>query len=445
MRELVFINTLGLTGSEFVAAALRETAGLRVLPGQNFIQQGHALYRPHAYAGRSAAEVFAELNREQVMRSGRIWMGLTKHMSPAERAGYDRPAHAREFCARLGEARDYRHCVMVYAETFFLTAGKELEESEGVAVCGGNFALNFAAEPGFAAQTRVVDVTNGIYTWLAMISQRMTFDGMAAAQFWLVNRLWLARFSRRNPRVLSVALEDYHRDPAAVTAKLHQQLGRNVRTKSFPQPGFKDYNPAIMEGVMEDAAGLHRIYHGLPLFELAENFEGYAAELLARPGMDRLLDRYQAYWNTTGHTNFDVIGPIEQEIISGLERETIPPAGFTSAWFYHRAYRLDSDHYNAPAAHWCHPLGGLEDEIELPLLPFYLKIAIHYLRSLIESYQVFLHSYIPMRQQALYRRLQDPRARKKAVECGFAPWLDELESKIDAIEVQVNKGGSFNL
>ena len=54
MREVIFINTLGLTGSELMAAALTAAAGVRVLPGQNFIQHEMRLYRPHDYRGLSA-------------------------------------------------------------------------------------------------------------------------------------------------------------------------------------------------------------------------------------------------------------------------------------------------------------------------------------------------------------------------------------------------------
>ena len=441
MRDLVFINTLGLTGSEIMAAALQGTAGLRVLPGQNFIQHDKVLYRSHAYASCGAREVFAQLNREQVMKSGRIWMGLTKHMNPAERAAYDRATHEREFCARLGEARDYLHCVTVYAEAYFAAAGRPLGEGERLAICGGNFALNSAAYPGFAQQVHVVDVTNQIYTWLAMISQRMTFDCVAACQFWLVNRLWLARFSRRHGRCTSVALEDYHRDPAGVIAGLQKQLGLGAGGEATAEPGFMAYQPAIMAGVLADADKLRRIYHGLPLFDLAENFDAHVPRWLEQPEINRLLDRYQAYWNTTGHTNFDVIGPIEQELMMNLGVMALPEKVSTSVWFYHRAFRLDSDHYNTSRVHWRHPLGMLEDEIELPRLPFYLKIAVHYLQAIIASYRVFLHSYVPLRHQAIYRRLQDPAVRKKAAECGFGPWFDDLEKQIDEIEAQVTREG----
>jgi len=441
MRELVFINTIGLTGSDLVAAALNGTAGLRVLPGQNFIQHDKALYRPHTYARASAPEVFAQLNREQIMKSGRIWMGLTKHMNSAERAAYNRTTHEGEFCARLGAPRDYLHCVTVYAEAYFIAAGRTLGESDRIAICGGNFALNSRDYPDFGQQVHVIDVTNHIYTWLAMINQRMTFDCVAACQFWLVNRLWLARFGLQHRRYTRVALEDYHRDPNKVIAGLQSQLGLSAGVKKLPEPGVLAYNPTIMAGVLADADMLRRIYHRLPLFDLAENFEAKGAHLLERPEINRLLDRYQAYWNTTGHTNFDVIGPIEQELIANLGVDVWPAKISTSVWFYHRAFQLDSDHYDTPVAHWRHPLGHLEDEIELPRMPFFLKIAVRYLQAIIEGYRFFLHSYLPLRNQAIYRRLQDPAFKKKAVECGFSAWLEDLEKQIDEIEAQVKREG----
>lgn len=441
MRELIFINTLGLTGSEFIAAALSDTVGVRLLPGQNFIQYNMVLYRPHDYAGRSAHEVFAQLNREQIMRTGRCWMGLTKHMSPTERAAYDRPAHEREFCRTLGERRDFNHCVAVYAEAYFSALGQPLIEGEKVVICGGNFALNSVAYPDFSATARIVDVTNGIYTWLAMISQRMIFDCIGACQFWLVNRLWLARYAKLHPRYLQVALEDYHRDQAGVTTRLRQQLGLDSRTGNSVPPGLLRYNAAIIDSVLEDAADLRKIYGSLPLFQLAENFEARAEELLAHPDMSKSLDRYQEYWNSTGHTNFDVIGPIERRIISLLPVEVMPSDPDTSVFFYHQAFQLHSDHYDSPVAHWRHPLGMLEDEIEMPLLPFFLKIAIHYLRSIVAGYEVFLHSYVPVRERPLYRRLQDPQVKRKMAECGFSSWLDDLEKQIDNIEAHLSREG----
>ena len=51
MRELIFINTLGLTGSEFIAAALSDTAGVRLLPGL------YAMYNPMPYGAACEMEV----------------------------------------------------------------------------------------------------------------------------------------------------------------------------------------------------------------------------------------------------------------------------------------------------------------------------------------------------------------------------------------------------
>ena len=159
---------------------------------------------------------------------------------------------------------------------------------------------------------RVIDVTGAIYTWLAFISQRMTFDCLQAAEFWLVNRLWLADCAQRHQRMCTVRLEDYTSAPGEFLRGLAGWLGRAATASPAVQPGTVRFNPARMEHVLRDATALRRIYGTLPVFAAAENFDALAAGWLALPGMVHELARYRRYWNTTGHTNFDVIGPVEK-------------------------------------------------------------------------------------------------------------------------------------
>ncbi len=439
-RELIFVNTCGLTGSDILAGALTGVEGVRVLPGQNFIQFGAALYRPHDYQGASPREIFASLNQEQVMRNGRIWMGLTKLMSPAERSAYDRAAHEREFSARLGASRAFPDYVRVYAEAYFASAGMPLGDDEAIAIAGGNFLLNHGEAIAADQAVRVIDVTGAIYTWLAFISQRMTFDCVQAAEFWLVNRLWLADCAQRHQRMCTVRLEDYTSAPGEFLRGLAGWLGRKISARPAGQAGTVRFNPEIMNRVRQDAAGLRRIYESLPVFVAADAWDARATEWLARPGLVHELARYRRYWNTTGHTNFDVIGPVEKRIIGLLGVAGLPPDLPTSVWFYHRAVKLHSDCYHAPEPGWFHPLGVLEDEVDLPALPYFIKAVVGYLRGILRGYELFLHSYIPMRQQRLYRLLQAPEIRRKAVEGGFADWLDGLEAQIDQVEARLRRG-----
>ncbi len=438
-RELILFNTHGLTGSEILAGAFTCVDGVRVLPGQNFIQIGAALYRPHNYAGATPEAVFASLNQEQIMRNGRIWMGLTKLMSSTERAAYDRTAHAREFVARLGPARGFLDCVRIYSEAYFASAGQPLAAGEAVAITGGNFLLNHGDDILADEGVRIIDVTGDIFIWLAFISQRMTFDCVQAAEFWFVNRLWLADCARRNQRVRLVRLEDYAAAPAAVVRELAGWLGRKT-TVSAAQAGTLRFNAALMDHLLQDAAALRRIYGTLPMFVAAENFDKLAAGWLAQSGMGQELARYGRYWNTTGHTNFDVIGPIEKKILRLAGVAGLPEDLPTSVWFYHRAVKLHSDTYNAPEPAWFHPLGSLEEEVDLPVLPYFIKVVVGYLRGILRSYELFLHSYIPMRQQPLYRLLQAPEIRRRAAECGFADWIDGLEAQIDQVEARLRCG-----
>lgn len=439
-RELILVNTLGLTGSEILAGALSHLQGVRILPGQNFIQFGAALYRPHDYAGATPEVIFASLNQEQTMRNGRIWVGLTKLMGPAERAAYDRAGHAREFAARLGPGRGFLECVRAYAEAYFASAGQPLAPGEAVAIAGGNFLLNHGEAIAADDRVQVIDVAGSLYTWLAAISQRMTFDCVQAAEFWFVNRLWLADYTRRHSRIRQVRLEEYAGNPANFMRALGDGLGRTMTASATVQPGTVRFDPAQMAQVLHDAAALRRIYGPLPVFVAAENFDMQVAGWLATPGMEAELAHYGRYWNTTGHTNFDVIGPVEEKILRLAGVAGLPADLPTSVWFYHRAVRLHSDCYNAPEPAWFHPLGCLEDEVELPALPYFIKATVGYVRGLLGGYALFLHSYIPVRQQRLYRMLQAPEVRRKAVECGIADWIDGLEAQINQVEARLQRG-----
>jgi len=84
--RLLILNTIGLTGVEVLLTELSRVPGILALPGQNFSMFGHNLYRPHDYTSYSAADVFESLNRVLLTKDGRIWMGLTKHMTFEERA-----------------------------------------------------------------------------------------------------------------------------------------------------------------------------------------------------------------------------------------------------------------------------------------------------------------------------------------------------------------------
>lgn len=424
--ELIVVNTIGLTGADVLAAELASFPDVWMLPGQNFISHDHVCYRPHDYAGADPRTIFEELSKHHYTRGGVCWAGLTKHATPAFH--YPREQHYELFLRTL-EGHDFLDLVSCFISSFYQSLG-ETGPPRYLGYFGHNVAMNASAYPGFVERVRVVDFSNPIALWLANIHQRMIWDSTRAIGFWLVNSLFMRRFARLHPRLLSISLTAYNQDPEGQRRALASFLGLppifNAR-EELRRDAFLRYDPLRIANLEERARELEAIYAGYPLFEAARCFEDWADEVLARVG--GLLDRYQRFWNTTMHTNLDWLGPIEEEVLAQVPQ----PASRTnlSFRFYHEYFSVQSDRWNEPEVRLEHALGFLEEELVLPCSPSFVRIALAYLESVAGNAVKRAYSAADLRQGHLYRQLLRPEYQALLRQNGLGELWDRLELSLD--------------
>ena len=433
--KLVALNTIGLTGVEVFQAHLAELSELLVLPGQNFTLHAQNLYRPHDYRGWAAPKVFSSLNRHLLTKAGRIWMGLTKYMDQATLDAYSRDRHEIEFVARLGERRQFFDCVEAYCESYFCVTGQAAYTTEiNIAYYSINIALNFSSYDG-QAPARVLNVANRIDYWLASISQTRTWNCIEACKFWLVNNLFLMQFQAGHPEYRSFYLEDLIDTPEQQMGQIREFLGVGAGRAPHAAAGHLTLQRSVIDATRNNAALLREIYRDEPLFNLADTLDQWGPSFISTPAVSRLLMRFAEFWNSTSHTNFDWVGPVAEEIVEHA-LSCHPPMRRRSlnASFYHEYFEVHSDSHDRIESNLHHFLGCLEREIILPYLPYYLKVAMAYLISISRNYVYHSHSYIPVRQSDIYRRLCAPAAVEKIAQFGLVGHMAEVEQAIDTAE-----------
>ncbi|MGH8046933.1 MAG: hypothetical protein ACREKL_06775, partial [Chthoniobacterales bacterium] len=385
--KLVAINTIGLTGAEILAAELARFPELLMLPGQNFINFETHCYRPHDYNGWSVERIFDNLHKHQFTRSGHCWAGLTKSMSPGMLGTYDRARHLAEFSAlSKDDAETFDH-FRNYAVAFARTMGQSLDARKYFGFFGNNIVVNAAHYPGFLEKSAVIDFTNPLDFWLANIGQRMVWENTVAIRFWLVNMLFVRRWELKNPgHYTAVDIREYTRDRDVVSARLKAFLNLESKPAADVPDGFIRFSPEFVARFERNAADLRRIYEGWTEFDLGMNFSAWADAFLAEPEIDELLARYGDFWNSTTHTNLDWIGPIEEEIVGRLLEFTGAKSRRNiSRWFYHECFHLSCDDWQNPTGTLEHYLGCLEEEIVLPEMPFYVRIALCYFEKVADN------------------------------------------------------------
>ena len=431
--KLLLLNTIGLTGVELLLTELARWPGVLALPGQNFSIFRHNLYRPHEFTGFTAGEVFDSLARELHTREGRTWMGLTKHMTDAERAAYPAAEHRELFVARVGESRDVITALESFIVTFHAACGAPVEQAQYLTWFSNNVLLCHSHYQDFAARVKVVHVSCRIDRWLTMISQTRTWDCVAACRFYLLNSLFAAHYQAQNADCLTIYSDDVADRPAEVLPRIAEFLGVSLpgADAAAPVPGFIKRNDAWIAAQQASAKELHAIYKDLGWYQLAATFEQWSPEFLARPRTRELLDKFARFWNTTSHTNFDWIGPVGDELMDDLvecyPRRNVRNFNFT---FYHEYFTLHSDSHDRTTARLDHFLGCLEDEIIIPRLPYFLKVCMEYLISAARNNIKLRHSYIPLRSGSVYTRLASPEYQAKIPQFGLAAKMAEMEALI---------------
>jgi hypothetical protein len=368
-----------------------------------------------------------------------MWSGLAKDAPPAQRPLHDVAAHRARFAARASRSASLLDHARVFAETFFERRGG----AQYLGFFGQNLVLSHGRELAKRDDCRVLGCENRIELWLATISQRMTWDCTAAARFWIVNHLLLAQFARQTQRYLAVDLEQLAGERDAALARIRGFLGLAEAPPAAPAPGFIRFDAGIFGKLLADAGQMGRIYGGTAALRMGRELERWAPEFLAREENVQLLERYRDYWNSTSHTNFDWIGPLEHEIFERA-REL---CGFADARslaldFYHRYHRLDSLTHASPQVIEPQMLGCLEAEIPVPRMPYFLKICIAQLTELARIAERQAHSYRTLRDSLLYRSLAEPDARQAIQRLGLAERYAQMEEQIGRTEEKVGRAGA---
>ncbi len=411
-----------------------------MLPGQNFIGFDNCLYRRHDYASLAPEDVFQSLAEEYVMTGGRIWAGLTKDMRPEERAVYDSHAHRARFLGRTVASTSLLDHARVFAETYFDGAAAR---ADWLGVFGQNLVLSHGRELCQREDFRMLGCVNAPGFWLANVSQRMTWDCTEAVKFWLVNHLLLELFAQRCPRYLPVDVEALVDQRDATMARICRHLGIAAAPDVAASPGFIRFDAGIFTAVRADAVLMQQVYGDTAAMQMARALGDWAPAFLAAPDNVRLLERYRDYWNSTSHTNFDWIGPLEEEIVERACALTgCRDRRNRSLDFYHRYNRLDSLNHSQPQVVEPQMLGCLEEEIVVPLLPFFLKVCIEHLTELARIAERQAHSYRPLRESLLYARLVSPEGTRATAQLRLGDRVAALEQQIDRAEAKVGRAGA---
>lgn len=436
--KLLVINTIGFTGVEVLASAMSLLPGIAFLPGQNFIQFDSCLYRPHDYTQLTPPEVFASLSRHQYTKTGRCWAGLTKHMNEEQKSNYDIDKHQILFSDRLSDRRDIFYLLQVYISTFFDVLEIDTSEGEYLGFWGANFVLSYSENPLFTENVKVINWSADIDVWLAMISSSMTWDCIEACKFWLVNSLFLANHARNKGNCLDVNRGNFiarqEEEMQRIKYFLHLESKLPVN-HSINDLGFIKYNPNLIEYIQKGADDIRAIYRDNIYFKMAESLPEWSEDFLKIPEHQALLNKYQRFWHSTAHTNFDWVDPISEEIIE----LAVPIAGEKegrnlSCNFYHNYSNLSSDNHSNLEFKLEHYLGTLEEEIIIPKMPYFLKITLQYLSNIARNYIKHQHSYVPIRTGSIYQRISQPDYQDKIAQFGLKEKMLEVEKLIDETE-----------
>ena|GEM_PF-6087470 len=430
--KLIAINTIGLTGAEILCAELARHPEIRMLPGQNFIRFKHSVYRLHDYRGMTPSEVFEMLSMHHYTRSGKCWSGLSKSMSDSMKELYSREKH-RELFVNGFTSLNFAPAIALFIKTFYESMGEDLTHVTHGGWFGNNIAINAAGYQGLD-DALIINFSNSIDYWLGNINQRFVWNNLETLKFWIVNELFLRHFARGRKNYLSIDLADYTRDRNQVNRTLRCFLDLDPETQiaDLPPDGFIRFNTDLVAKIEQDAASLIPIYKDHALYKLAQSIDQWSEDLLNNSAYADLLEKYRDFWNTSSHTNFDWVGPVEEEIVErALQHTGFKSERNLSCWFYHECFELTCDHYQTPRNKLEHYLGCLEDEIVLPPIAYYARVAVCYIESIADNCLRRPYSAVPIRETSLYRRLTTPAYAKFFPLWAMTEKVAEMEQRID--------------
>jgi hypothetical protein len=447
MKKLLVINTIGLTGVEILASEVARLPGVSFLPGQNFIQFDSSLYRPHDYNESTAEQIFVSLNRHQYTKAGRCWAGLTKHMSSEVQQKYDVDKHKVMFVQALGQEKNTLYCLTHYAQTFLDCMGIDTTDSDYLGFWGANFVLAYSDQPHFSEQVKVINWNADIYSWLAMISNNMTWDCIEACKFWLVNNLFLAHYGNQSSGFINIDRERFLSDKESELSSIQQFMRCNaVQQDSLLSDdhlklpiynlGFIELNHDLVGFIRKGASDLQKIYSENIYFQVADEFGKWSKQFVNDDVNRSLLNKYQKFWNSTAHTNFDWVDPISAQIIeSALQIFEYKDSKYNlSCDFYHKYSHLSSDSYEVARVSIEHYWGNLEDEIIIPKTPYHIKVVLQYLENVAGNYIKHSHSCLSLKKGHIYQRIIQPEYQQKIQQFGLTEKMEKVTAYVHEVE-----------
>jgi hypothetical protein len=443
MKKLLIINTIGLTGVEVLASEVSKLPGVAFLPGQNFIQFDSSLYRRHDYSESTPEQIFVSLNRHQYTKAGRCWAGLTKHMSSDVKQRYDVDQHKALFVAALGNEKDTLYSLTHYCQTFLDCMGVDTTNSDYLGFWGANFVLAYSDQPHFSEQVKVINWNADIYSWLAMISTNMTWNCIEACKFWLVNNLFLAHYGNQNSGFINIDREKFLSNKESELLSIQQFVHCNAVQQdslylksSVENLGFVELSHDLVESIQKGSADLRKIYSENVYFQMVDKFGKWSKQFVDDDVNRSLLNKYQKFWNSTAHTNFDWVDPISLQITeSALQIFEYKGSRYNlSCDFYHRYSHLSSDSYEVAQVDIEHYWGKLEEEIIIPRTPYHIRVVLQYLENVACNYIKHSHSCLSIKKGHIYQRIIQPEYQQKIQLFSLTEKMEKVNAFIHQVE-----------
>lgn len=430
--KLLLINTIGLTGADLLLPKLSKYEEIAILPGQNFSVFKDNLYRVHDYKGWKSSDIFNSLARNLYTKQGRMWMGLTKFMKDEDRSAYPKDLHKEIFSLNLKDSRDFVDIIKTYILAYYEACGLDFSERLFASWFSNNVLLNHNQYNKFDEEVKVIHVSCSISRWLTHISQTKTWDCSKSIKFWLVNNLYALAYSLEKGNTLIINTDELLSSEEDLMNKIEKFLSlKKVNNSQALYPGFLLINNNIIEEQEKLSKQIDKIYKDNGLYKLASSFEDWSADFVKKDNVKEMLGNFSKFWNSTCHTNLDWIGPIGDQIIEEVIKFTeVKNERNFSYTFYHEYFELNSDHYDQVNVNLNHFLGCLEDQIVLPLLPFFIRICIQYLSSSAENCMKSAHSYVSFKQGKIYKTLITDEFQIKISNFGLRKNFENLEDLI---------------
>jgi hypothetical protein len=406
MTNFFAINTIGLTGAEILASYLAQCSNLKILPGQNFLQFGKNLYRKHYFNGRSSQQIFNEFNADLLRKNGSIWAGPVKNMSPSFKTCYDRDKHMNFFAKEAKAHQDFQELTQTYTKSFFDSLEISPSDVDAYGYWGANFCITHLNDRKPDQAYQILNLSNSPSVWLSNISQKMIWNNAKSLTFYIIHNLIIRYLKKLGYKIHDIDLEDLTHNKQESIFNCLDFLGVSRSELQVDHPlkeAYLSVDTSCIQNVITNAKQLHYVYKDFEFYKVACSIDEWSTDYLSNMHHLSLLQLYISYWNSTCHTNFDFVGPLESEIMNSISLLTdFKSSRNFSFSFYHDCITFDSDSFHQPTTSLTHYLGTLEEQIVVPRNPYYIRAIITYLDSVISTFKRQMHSFTPLSNSVLW-------------------------------------------